>query len=268
MPRYVDYGTVSDIFWTMENETLNGVPFSRVVGDANPMPLAVQLTTILLDQAGVQPNDRVLDIGCGCGRIAAPLTQHVGPDGSYIGVDIVAALVEFGTRHITKTYPNFRFVTLEQSNPSYDALRGKSTSRTIRTLAEAAAPDSIDLCIATSLFTHLDTGMARTTLAAMSRLMASNGRAFVTAFLIDDAARALIRRGRSAFQFAHAYGEGTNAQSLEDPLAALAFDADHFARLLTEQGLYVERALYGSWPGRPHHASGQDILILRKMPDA
>ena len=53
------------------------------------------------------------------------------------------------------------------------------------------------------------------------------------------------------------HGDGTYAQALAEPLAALAFDADHFAGLLTEQGLYIERALYGSWPGRPHHASGQ-----------
>ena len=268
MPNYVDYGKVTDIFWTMETETLDGLPLSHVVGGGHPMTLAIHLTSILLDQAGVRPDDRVLDIGCGCGRLAATLTQHLGPPGSYLGVDIVAGLVDFGTRHITKTYPNFTFLTLEQGNPGYDSIRHAGTSRTIRTLADACAPATVDLCIATSLFTHLDTGMARTTLAAMGRLMAPDGRAFVTAFLIDPAVRALIRRGRGAFQFDHPHGDGTYAQSLAEPLAALAFDADHFTGLLTEQGLYIERALYGSWPGRPHHASGQDILIIRKIPDA
>ena len=55
-------------------------------------------------------------------------------------------------------------------------------------------------------------------------------------------------------------------KTLTRPLGAVAFSVVHFIRLLTEQRLYVERALYGNWPGRPHYVSGQDVLILRCMP--
>lgn len=264
MPRYIDYGAVADIFWAMETETLDGVSFSEIVGGGRAMPLAIHLVSILLDQAGVTSNERVLDIGCGCGRLAAPLTQHLGPKGTYMGVDIVAGLVDFGNRHITKAYPNFNFVTLDQSNPAYDRIRHEGISRVIRSLDEACEPSTVDLCIATSLFTHLDADMARVTLAAMSRLMAPDGRAFITMFLIDPAVRTLISQGRSAYQFEHSHSKGVYAQKADRPLEALAFDAGHFGQLLMEQGLYIERALYGSWPGRPYHVSGQDILVIRK----
>ena len=235
----------------METEALDGVSFSDIVGGGHAMPLAIHLVSILLDQVGIASNERVLDIGCGCGRLAAPLTQHLGPKGTYMGVDIAAGLVDFGNRHITKTYPNFNFVTLDQSNPQYDSIRHEGASRVIHSLDEACEPSTVDLCIATSLFTHLNTDMARATLAAMSRLMAPDGRAFVTAFLIDAAVRTLIAQGRSAYQFEYAYGEGAYIQMIDRPLAALAFDANHFGKLLIEQELYIERTLYGSWPGRP-----------------
>lgn len=68
-------------------------------------------------------------------------------------MDIVAGLVDFANRHIAERYPNFSFVTLQQDNPAYDTWRHEGTSRTIASLEEACAPETIDLCIATSLFT-------------------------------------------------------------------------------------------------------------------
>ena len=40
----------------------------------------------------LQPSSIVLDIGCGCGRVAAPLTSYI-TFGTYHGVDIVQPMV-------------------------------------------------------------------------------------------------------------------------------------------------------------------------------
>lgn len=266
MARYVDYQAVAPIFAAMQTEAVDGMSVAEMVGGGYAMPVAVHFMDILVDQAGLASGDRILDIGCGCGRLAAALTQHIGPHGSYRGVDIVAGLVDFANRHIAQRFPNFTFLTLQRDNPAYDPWRHQGASLVITSLEEACDPGTIDLCIATSLFTHLDTEMARETLAAMRRALAPDGRALISLFLLDAGVRALIRRGRAAFQFEHAYGEGTYVQDPGGPLGALAFASDHFVALLAEQELYVERALYGNWPNRPHHVSGQDILIVRRMP--
>ena len=266
MARYVDYQAVAPIFDAMRTEAVDGMSVSDMVGGGYPMPVAAHFMDILVDQAELGPGDRVLDIGCGCGRLAAALTQHIGPQGSYRGVDIVAGLVDFANRHIAKRYPNFSFVTLQRDNPAYDTWRHEGTSQTIASLKEACAPGTVDLCIATSLFTHLDTDMARETLGAMKSAMVPGGRVLISLFLLDPGVRALIRKGRAAFQFEHEYGEGAYVQNPSGPLGALAFTFDHFVRLLTEQEFYIERVLYGNWPGRPHYVSGQDILIVRKLP--
>jgi ubiquinone/menaquinone biosynthesis C-methylase UbiE len=41
----------------------------------------------LLDQIGVQPSWRCLDLGCGALGILAPLSRRVGPGGRVVGVD-------------------------------------------------------------------------------------------------------------------------------------------------------------------------------------
>lgn len=268
MSCYVDYQTVAAIFDAMRTETVDGMPVSEMVGGGYPMPVAIHFMNLLVDHADLSPRDRVLDIGCGCGRLAATLTQHIGPQGSYRGVDIVAGLVDFANRHIAQRFPNFSFVTLQRENPAYDAWRHEGASPTISSLEQACAPESVDLCLATSLFTHLDTDMARENLKAMRRALVPNGRVLISMFLLDPSVRALIRKGRAAFQFEQSYSEGVYVQNPRSPLSALAFTFDHFVQLAVQQEFYVERVLYGSWPGRPHYVSGQDIVIVRRgVPD-
>jgi len=38
----------------------------------------------------LRPNERVLDVGCGVGRIAIPLTEFLNSDARYEGFDVVA----------------------------------------------------------------------------------------------------------------------------------------------------------------------------------
>ncbi|MCT2587732.1 class I SAM-dependent methyltransferase [Actinophytocola gossypii] len=45
-------------------------------------------TTRLLDQVGVAPGARCLDVGCGPGEVMRLLAQRVGPSGSVTGVDL------------------------------------------------------------------------------------------------------------------------------------------------------------------------------------
>ena len=55
------------------------------------------------------PTDRVLDVGCGSGRIAAPLTVFLDPArGSYEGFDITEPGVSW-CQVAYRGHPNFRF---------------------------------------------------------------------------------------------------------------------------------------------------------------
>lgn len=266
MARYVDYQAVADIFEAMRVEAVDGLSVADMVGGGYPMPVAIHLVDILVAQAGLTSGDRVLDVGCGCGRLAAALTQHIGPQGWYRGVDIVAGLVDFANHHIAARYGNFSFVTLARDNPAYDHWRHEGRSRVVSSLEQVCPPGEADLCTATSLFTHLDPAMARQMLHDIGLALHPSGRCLISLFLIDAGTRAMIAAGRSAFQFEHRYEEGTFVHDPSGPLGAIAYDYEYFVELLTEQGLYVERLLHGSWSGRPYFVSGQDILIIRKTP--
>ncbi len=70
--------------------------------DGRPISSSSQpaIMAIMLEQLGVEPGQRVLEIGAGTGYNAALLGHLVGEAGAVTTVDIDADLVEQGRRHL------------------------------------------------------------------------------------------------------------------------------------------------------------------------
>src|SRR6267378_931984 len=64
---------------------------------------------IYKDICGIQPTERMLDVGCGIGRKTVPLTGYLTGAARYEGIDANAFGVEWCTRNISPRFPNFRF---------------------------------------------------------------------------------------------------------------------------------------------------------------
>src|SRR5439155_15208886 len=59
----------------------------------------------LLVQYGLQPAGHVIDVGCGSGRLAKPLSEYLR--GPYLGIDIVPDLVDYARDLVGR--PDWRF---------------------------------------------------------------------------------------------------------------------------------------------------------------
>ena len=63
----------------------------------------------LIERAGFAPDDRVLDVGCGDGRITAAIASLV-PQGSVLGVDLSPDMVRHAAEHFPPAaHPNLAF---------------------------------------------------------------------------------------------------------------------------------------------------------------
>lgn len=142
---------VRDIFQAMRTEQINGHPLSDVVGGGDPELVASEVVTVIEKYANLTSSESILDVGCGCGRIAAALTQYIDRKSRYIGIDIVPGLIDFARNFITPRYPSFQFVLLNESNSSYDSWRRKDGEIGIAKLTEAVSAQSIDLAISVSV---------------------------------------------------------------------------------------------------------------------
>jgi SAM-dependent methyltransferase len=130
----------------------------------------------------LRPDDRVLDIGCGIGRMARPLVPVLRPPGSYDGFDIAEPGIRWCQAHYRDTPAPFRFEHADVHNSVYNPA-GRATPETY---TFPYGDGSFDLAIATSVFTHLLPEAADRYLGQAARVLAPNGRLFATWFVTED----------------------------------------------------------------------------------
>lgn len=254
----------SRLAWLIENVQANRfMPEPTIdsifVGDGDYRAIGTEFLGHLVRLGGILPNDRVLDIGSGIGRIAVPLTQYLSPGAAYWGVDPVAQGVDWCRDHITPSYDNFRFDTIDVAHHIYNP-KGSIQGSALRLPFE---DESFDFIFMVSVATHLPPLEIAAYIREARRLLAPGGRLFVTAFVLDETAKSALpqRDPRLAFK-----REGEGPAWLVDrtaPLGAVGFDDGFFERLIQRAGLSLCLKSLGHWRGQAA-AHYQDILVAEK----
>lgn len=213
----------------------------------------------LRTMCGLDADDRVLDIGCGSGRVAQALTAYLSDAGSYLGVDSAEAPIRWCREHITPLYPTFRFELVAAHNASYSP-HAPAISSGFRFPVESA---SIDVALASSLFTHLMPEDAAIYTAALHRALRPGGRALLSHLLLDDEARRAVSGGATVFDFRHDLGPCATLAP-DEPTAGLAYDERYALHLLNAAGLHVVAIHRGTWRSARTPAAEHDWLVVRK----
>jgi SAM-dependent methyltransferase len=209
--------------------------------------------------AGLQTNEQVLDIGCGSGRMALPLTGYLSSQASYIGLDITKPSIVWCQQHITPRFPNFWFLHADLYNKRYNP-GGHCLARDY---VFPLADEVFDFIFLTSVFTHMLPEDIENYLREITRLLRSTGRALFTCFLLNDTQRALADQGRNRIDFKYGHGcYRTRSESI--PESAVAYEETTMRELLSRCGLKLcEPIHYGAWSGRQDGRSFQDIVLVR-----
>src|SRR5687768_18557723 len=80
----------------MRNRIVTDLPTQSEIGPmSNPVD---EMTERMLDEAGIGPGMRVLDIGCGPGAVSLMIARRVGSDGHVFGVDQNPQMLELARR--------------------------------------------------------------------------------------------------------------------------------------------------------------------------
>lgn len=208
---------------------------------------------------GLRPDDTVLDVGCGAGRMALPLTRFLSGAGRYEGFDIAREEIAWCRKHITPSFPAFRFQYVDLFNSVYNP-RGVLQPSTFRF---PYADRTFTFVFLTSVFTHLLPTELGHYLEEIGRVTRPGARALVTFFLLNEESRRLIDAGQSTLPFRHDVG-GALTTNPEKPETAVAYDEAAVRNLFERCGFTVARVHYGSWCGRAEHVSYQDIVVAER----
>lgn len=228
------------------------------IGDGSFESAGDEFLSYFVNMCGLKPDSRVLDVGCGIGRMARPLTTYL-TTGSYEGFDITPAGINWCKKNIEPRCPNFRFTLADIKNREYNP-KGTVPPSEYR----FPYPDQhFDFAFLASVFTHMLTSDMTHYLSELSRVLTCGGRCLTTLFLLNDESRRLIRLGKSSLPIVHELsGCWTTDQKV--PETAVGYDEQFIKRLLADQHFVLESFHYGKWCGRVEYESYQDIAIFRK----
>ncbi len=172
------------------------------------------------------PRYRILDVGCGCGRVAAQLVSS--PIAAYQGFDRNPELVNWASEHITPIDSRFQFqlVRVESPYDEFDGFRGVIPARD---LSFPFADGSFDVALLSSVFTHMSLVDARRYLRELARVLNAGGQVLASWFLTEAAEGAVeglgYRHGRRE-QAAAIAAAGFSALSLTERAAERAAAGD------------------------------------------
>lgn len=209
-----------------------------------------------LIQHGLQPHHRVLDVGCGIGRLAVPLTRYLNKEGGYDGFDIMPRAIAWCAR-ITAAYPNFRFQLADVQSDRYHPKGAARASDYVFPYPD----DSFDFVVLGSVFSHMLPADLSNYLREIARVLRPGGRTVISGYLLDETKRARMASGASVFTFSHA-GPGYWAEYAELPEAAIAYENSWMLDLYARCGLEVTEVIDGLWSTQ--RVQGQDIIISTK----
>jgi SAM-dependent methyltransferase len=222
------------------------------VGDSDFQTTGEEFLHHFRELAQLRPSDRVLDVGCGIGRMARVLAAVLRPPGSYDGFDVVRAGIDWCNDHYRRTPAPFRFRHADLRNASYNP-EGSQQALTYRFPYDDG---SFDLVIATSVFTHLLADTAEHYLAETARLLTPGGRLFSTWYLLDADHPS---PPPPPFGWRDACLPAAIADPAE-PEAAVAFTKQWLRDALAANGLDLRAVQPGSWAGESG-ASRQDLVV-------
>jgi len=211
--------------------------------------------------ANLQPSHRVLDVGCGIGRMAIPLTNYLSKEGEYWGFDIVKKGIKWCQRGISPKFSNFHFQYSDVYNKHYNP-NGKVQAQIFQFPFD---DEFFDFVFLTSVFTHMLPSDLENYLNEISRVLKTEGKCLITFFLLNEESENLVCSGRSTLDFLYKI-EGCLTINENDPETAIAYSEEFVLRLFKKYGLKIAQPIYyGSWCKRDTFLTYQDLIIATKM---
>ncbi len=209
----------------------------------------------------IQPGQNVLEVGCGVGRDAIPLVQLLGPDGFYVGVDVIEPSIRWCSDNISGRYTNAVFHHLDVASPFYNPA-GHLAGEEVRLPCEDGQFDRI---ILQSVFTHMFGDEIVHYLSEFRRILRDDGLVFATFFLVDGEARRLAAEAGAELRFEHPLGRGCRIADPQNPEGAVGYTPSALDRMLKRGGMALDQPVHrGFWSGRKDAPDGQDVAILKK----
>lgn len=207
----------------------------------------------------LKPDGKILDIGCGIGRLAIPLTDYLSTSGEYRGFDIVKEGVDWCNKKISPSFPNFQFLHIDLKNDLYNL----GTDEEAKNFAFPYPRNHFHSIVLISVFTHMMPDDVDNYLKQIATVMHDNGKCLATFFILNPEVKRRLANNKTYFQFPNIY-DGYSLMDKKVKEANIAFEEFFLLSLFDKNGLQALHISQGSWSGGSEPLDFQDVVVLQK----
>lgn len=235
---------------------------TRPLGGLNPYnpfyaEIGSQFLGLFVDHIALTPQHRVLEIGCGTGRIAKPLAGFLDA-GQYVGFDVNRYFVEWCRQNLAA--PNCEFVHVDFANAEFNPTGALDAAIDPFPFPSA----SFHRICAIAVFNHLHPSCLQQYISEISRLLAPRGYFFGTFLLANKHAEHALEQGFASCTFEVRDPDAWYGYH-DRPLFTVAHNELHLRRAFIKHGLMIKEPIrYGQWCGSHNAITGHDVVIARK----
>ncbi|TVR38525.1 MAG: class I SAM-dependent methyltransferase [Bacteroidia bacterium] len=251
----------ADVYERLSNKRPPLVPpRGRIfTGQGNFVAIGNNFLDLFIRHCSLKPHHHVLDIGCGIGRIARPLTTYLNESGRYEGFDIVKDGIDWCRKHY-REFPHFQFTWMPLLNDLYNL----ESDRDAANLRFPYDDNSFDLVVLTSVFTHMQAGEVKNYLMEIGRIMKKDAHCFATFFLITETSEKYLEQSENPF-FPFRY-DNYFLHNKQVKNANIAYRHDFAIEMMESAGLIADQFYPGWWAGNPRDKcmDFQDVIIIKK----
>jgi SAM-dependent methyltransferase len=194
----------------------------------------------LVEHFQCNSKSRVLDVGCGQGRLPIGILRVIG-DLNYTGVDVDKKSIEWCRRYIERDHSSFKFEHLNVYNERYNK---HGMQLNVRFLF-AMDPRSVDIIYLFSVFSHTTAEDMCVYLKEFLRILDDRGQLFFTTFVEEDVPNISINPENYRMK-------------CNGPLHIVRYRKDYLFSLLDGAGYSIVRFAHAA------EANGQSAIYLRK----
>jgi SAM-dependent methyltransferase len=233
----------------------------KLAGDGDFKKIGKHLLQVFIEIGGLKPNERILDVGCGIGRVAIPLTDYMKDNVFYEGFDIVPHEIKWCQRNISPRFPNFHFRLVDIYNGVYNR-RGTYKAANYKFPYK---DKSFDFVVSTSVFTHMLTEDVENYLSEIARVLRNDGRCMITYFLLNPETIELMEQKQSIldFKFERDGCSYTHHKNILEH--AIAYSENFVRKLYKQNSLTIREPInYGGWRYGKRSEPFQDYIIAQR----
>lgn len=251
-----------DIFEHLTGKRPAGVPPKGMlfIGHGDYVLIGEKYLGYFRELAGLQPHHAVLDVGCGIGRMAVPLTKFLNEKGSYDGFDIVKSGIEWCSKSIASKHPNFHFYHVDIYNQLYNTSSKANAGRFVFPYTE----NKFDFAFYTSVFTHMMPAEVENYINETARVLKPGAKSLMSFFIVNCESEDMMIKQPTHMNFPINKGF-YRLHSAQVDTANVAYDEEWLLEKLENAGLKMETIKYGQWCGRVNYFDYQDLIICSKV---